>query len=916
MERIPGLRRLIRHDPTPERVRRDVDEEIAYHLDAVTAELTAAGMTPAEARRRAEERFGDVERHRQALRAVDQGGATQARWLAGVRDAASDLRYALRGLVREPMFALGAITTLAIGLAANATMFGVIDRLLLRPPPHVRDDPRLSLIYLSSSDGAGRNRTRTSTSYPDYAMFRDSSGVVEGAAAFWVTQASLGRGEAARKVQVGLASGEFFDLLGARPALGRWFGAAEDDPAATELPAVLSHAQWRGQFAGDPAIIGRAIRVDMRTYTVIGVAPAGFHGPQSRRVDIWVPLRAVAADYVGNDWQTSRNMYWLRMVARRRPDVPPDQAGQRATLVHQRANRVAQQGDSSATIVFGSIVPARGAGIARGTGGGVMNGGQAGMSPQGRVAAWLGGVAAVVLLIVCANLANLLLSRASRRRREIAVRLAIGIRRGRLVRQMLGETLLLVLVGGAAGVVLAHWGGALMRATLLPDVAWEGSAVDLRVVTFTLAACVVASVIAGLAPALVASRQDLAHALRGTTGAGGTRRTRLQRTLLVSQAALSVVLLAGAGLFIRSLHNVATLRLGYDADQVLVANIDVTGMVRGAAEVNRFYDEAAAQLRAVPGVSSVSVAVTTPFASSWVTSFAIPGRDSLPELRGDGPYINAVTNEFLTTMGTRIVRGRGFATTDVSGAERVAVVNQYMAETLWPAGDALGKCVKVGADTAPCTTVVGIAENAYRDDLRESAAAQYLVLLGQATWDSPGMRSLFIRAAGDADHVATVVRRQLQGLRPDLPYADVRALRRIIEPGMQEWKLGATMFGLFGGIALLVAAIGLYAVVAYDVAQRQHEMGVRSALGARPGHLLGLVVGDGVGHALVGLGLGVAIAWLAAPLARDLLFRVGPRDVTTYAAVAGVLLVAASIACALPAWRASRVSPADVLRAE
>ena len=916
MERIRGLRRLVQHDRTAERLRRDVDEEIAFHLDSVTAELVAAGVAPEEARRRAEARFGNVERHRDDLRALDAGSAARERWRTRFADALTDTRHAVRGLLREPVFALGAILTLAIGLAANATMFGVIDRLLLRPPPHVRDDPRLSLVYFHRSDGPGRSRTQTSTSYPDYAVLRDTSGAVDDAAAFWITEASLDRGPAARNVSLGLATGTFFTLLGAQPSLGRWFGPSDDDPAVTEPPAVLSDAFWRGRFGGDPAVLGRTIHLDTRTYTVVGIAPAGFHGPQSRRVDVWVPLRTTAARYLGKDYASSRNMYWLRIVAHRAADVSAGLAGERATLVHQRANRAAHEGDSLTGVIFGSIVPARGAGIGTGSPGGIAESGQAGVSSQGRVAAWLMGVAAIVLLIVCANLANLLLSRASRRRREIAVRLAMGIRRGRLIRQLLAESILLSVTGAAIGLLLAQWGSAVMRATLLADVAWDVSPVDARVVWFTAVACGLAALLAGLAPALAASRQDLTTALKSATRDGGPRRTRAQRVLLVAQAALSVVLLVGAGLFVRSLRNVATMRLGYDDAQVLVANVDVTGILPSADAVNRFFDDAAERVRRVPGVSSASVGVTTPFASSWVARFSIPGRDSLPALRGDGPYINAVSAEYLRTMGTRVLRGRGFEPTDTRGSERVAVVNEYMASTLWPAGDAIGKCVKVGADTAPCTTVVGVVENAFRDDLREGPSAQYLVLRGQGTWDAMGMRSLFIRAEGDPAAVTAFVRQRLQEMHSELPYADVRTLRQIIEPGMREWRLGAAMFGLFGAIALLVAAVGLYAVVAYDVSQRWHELGVRSALGARPRHLLRLILGDGVRHAVVGLVVGVAIAWWVAPLIRDLLFRVSPRDVLTLSAVGAVLLLSAFLACLLPSYRASRTPPADVLRAD
>lgn len=924
MDRIPGIRRLFRHDPTRERVERDVRDEIEFHIDNVTAELVARGMSADEARREAARRFGDIDRHRAALESLDNETMTRTRWTTRVTDIAGDLRYAVRGLVREPMFTLGVVATLGIGLAANATMFGVIDRLLLRPPPHVSADREMALVYFTKQlvdrDG-GRGRgtfTQSSTSYPDFATLRDSAGVFSDASAVWTTNASLGRGREAQKIRIGLATGNMFSLLGTRPSLGRFFGPADDDPAVTERPAVLSDAMWRGTFDADPAVLGRTIHIDQHTYTIVGVAPRGFNGPQTRRVDLWLPMRLVAAEFLGPDWETTRNMYWLRVVARRRPDITPAMASERATVVHQRANRAAAKEDSTALVNLGSIIPARGGGVGGGgmvSGGGMISG-QTGMTPEGRIAAWLTGVAAVVLLIVCANVANLLLSRASRRRREIAVRLAMGIRRGRLIGQLLTESILLTLIGGAVGLVLANWGGHLVRSLLLGGTALEVSGTDPRVLLFTLGACVVTALLAGLAPALVSSVPDLTSALRSGVREGGHRRTRLQRSLLIAQATLSVVLLAGAGLFARSLHNVTSLHLGYDADQVLVANLDATVVVKSAEEVEQFWHEAKERVERLPGVRSASLAVTTPFESAWATELILPGRPTLPNLADGGPYINAVSAEFLETLGTRVLRGRGFAPTDVKGAAQVAVVNEYMASQLWPEGNALGQCMKVGADTMPCTTVIGITENAFRDDLRQKESAQYQVLMSQGTWDSNGMRTLFVRASGDPGLLIQRVREALQTLRPDLPFADVRTLRSIIDPEMQQWRLGATMFGFFGLAALLVAAIGLYSVVAYDVSQRRQELGVRAALGARPMDLIGLIVGDGIRQAMVGVTAGILIALYVAPKLQSMLYDVPARDGVTLGAVAAVLLSAALIASAIPARKAARVPPSEVLRGE
>lgn len=911
MKRMPGLRRLV-DIASPDQVRRDVDDEIRFHLDSVTAELVATGMEPDDARREAERRFGHLETHRQQLEAAGNVSVSERLWRDRFGDFFADVRHSTRTLVREPLFTLGVVFTLGVGLAANTTMFGIVDRLLLKPPAHVRGGNDMSLVYLTTPERGGGTYTRTSTSWQDYVTLRDSTGTLAEAAAFWVTEASLGRGSEASKVRVGLSTANFFPLLGVQPLMGRFFDASEDDPAATDNVAVISHALWTGRFASDPQIVGRSMTIDQRTYIVVGVAPRGFNGPTARRADAWVPIRAVASDFVGSRWQDTRDMYWLKIVGRLTPGLDRSTARERASVVHQRANRAAQKGDSLAQVVFGSIVPARGAGIGVATGG-IMSG-QGGTSPQGRVATWLMGVAVVVLLIVCANTANLFLARHNRRSREIAVRLAIGVRRSRLIRSLLSEALLLAFAAAAVALVLAWWGTALMRSTLLAEYALDVPPVDGRVVGFTALAAVLTAVLAGLVPAVVASSHDLTSSLKSGTRGSGRRRTRLQRGLLVAQAGLSMLLLVGAGLFVRSLNNVATLRLGYDADRMLVANIEVSSRLTNASTFNQFWTEAVAAVRTIPGVEATSLGVTTPFATSWATDLFVPGHDSLPG-DNDGYYVNAVSPSWFETVGTRIKQGRGFLPTDVKGAERVAVVNELMARILWPRESATGKCLKVGADTAPCTAVVGVMENSYRDNLRETPTPQYVVVLDQGTFDA-GMRTLYIRTRGDPATMVPLVRERLQGLRPDLPFADVQPMRALMEGEVQQWRMGATMFGLFGIIALVVAAIGLYALVAYDVAQRWHELGVRAALGARPNHLRGIIVRAGVADAIIGLAAGAIVAAAVAPLAGDLLFGVPPRDAATFSVVAGLLFATAVVAALAPARRASRVVPADVLRAD
>jgi putative ABC transport system permease protein len=903
------MKRYFRFLQRPDQVAAAIDDEIVHHLDATVEELVGRGMSPADARREAERRFGDVGTHRKNLVALDGDALRSNRRTERVRDFLADTRYAARGLLREPVFTFGVAVTLGLGVAANATMFGVIDGLLLRPPPHVSADPRMTLIFLRTEETQGIYY-RSGTAYPDFANLRDSSHAFDALAAWWGTEASLGRGTEARKIRLGMATGEFFRVLGTSPALGRVLGPSDDAHGLAEVPVVISHAFWQSHFGGAPDALGKILRVTSRPYTVVGVAPEGFHGPQTGRVDMWVPMASVAGELIGGTWETGRNMYWIRMVGRWKEGLSEAVAAERATAAHRNANKAAGKGDSLATVVLGSIVPSRSSVGFADAGGGPA------MTTSARIATWLTGVAAVVLLIVSANVANLLLARAHSRRREIAVRLALGVRRGRLVRQLVTDSLLLSVFGGILGIGLAAIGGSVMRRTLLPNAAWETGVIDGRVLAFSLGVCAVAALLAGLAPAFASSNPDLTSSLKSGAREGGGRKRRLQRGLLVAQVALSIVLLAGAALFVRSLQNATTLELGYDADQVLVADVDVMGAGMPRDQIGAFWDAAHQQVASVPGVRSASLGVTTPFASGWSDDVWLPGRDSLPELRDKGPYVNVVTPEFLQTMGTRILRGRGLQPTDVAGGERVVVVNSVMARLLWPSGDAIGKCIKIGADTAPCTTVVGVMQDIVRSDLQEKENAQYVLSASQFPGGPPSMRSLFVRVNGDPNTVTALVRERIQSIRPDLPFAEVRTLRSIIDPEMRPWRLGATMFSIFGGLAMIVAAIGLYSVIAYDVTQRRRELGVRLALGARRGDIRRLVLAHGVGMATVGAATGLVVALLVAPRMESLLFGVGARDVLTYVAVVAVLLVTALLASLVPARRASRVAPSEVLRSE
>ncbi|HEV8363639.1 MAG TPA: ADOP family duplicated permease [Gemmatimonadaceae bacterium] len=919
MEHPRGIRRLLRFPAGRRPIEREIDDEIAFHFDATVAEFLAQGLTPEEARREAARRFGDVTQVRRDLHQIDSVSDAQERRADRMGALVHDVRSAVRALVKDRRVSLFVVITLMLGLGANATMFGIVDRLLLRPPPHVSSDPRLTSIYIRRQSQGFGSFVGRSTSYPGYAALRDERGAFSDAAAYWSAVASLGRGPDAVKVNAGLATANFFPLLGVRAERGRFFAPDEDRRGNPKPPVVLSHGFWQRQFGGDAQVIGREIQLNQGFYTIVGVAPQGFNGASLYPIDAWIPMHVAAPEFTNPTFDTYQDMRWLEVVAQRRSDVSAEAAAARATATYQRLMREARKSDSTATILLASMVPARGVeGI-----GGMLTGKSGSGSLSARVSAWLAIVAAIVLAIACANVANLLLLRAARRRREIALRLALGISRARLATQLLLESTILATVSGLAALALVPGATQLLRATLLGRLDIAAGRPDLRLVLFTAGCVLAVGVAAGLAPLALSRRMDVGDALKAGVREGSVRRSRLRTTLLVMQGALSMLLLIGAGLFVRSLRNVARLDLGFDPDRVMVAQVDLSGVVKGREAFEDFWRRALEQVAVLPSVGSASQSVTTPLESGWALDLEVPDRDSLPPL-ANGPYINAVSPSYFTTMGMRIVKGRAFTAADDAGAARVSVISDSMARYLFPGQEALGKCYYIVVDDdnrkkkrTPCITVIGISQNTRVHEFREGGAPEQYVPISQ----SPSLmqwRVLMVRARDGvpAANAALDVRRTLQSMGGNLPFADVRLLREPVSLETRPWELGATMFGLFGTLALVIAAVGLYSTIAYEMAQRAHEFGVRQALGAQRGDVGRLVVGRALRYALPGLILGVGLALLGTRAVRTLLFDVSPVDPVVYVGV-GVTLLAASLLAAIgPARRAWRVDPIAALREE
>lgn len=877
---------------------RDLDDELRSHLEHETAKHVAAGTDPREAMRRARLALGGVERTKEDVR--------DARGIVWLDIVGRDLRFALRGLRASPGFTAAVVVTLALGIGANAAIFGAVDRLMFRTPPYLRDAGRIHRVYLQTT-ARGKVRSESNLEYTRYQDLGRWSTAFDATAAFAPRTLAVGTGEDAREIPVAAVSATFFALFDAPPALGRFFGPTEDSVPRGAPVAVLSYAFWKTQYGGRPDVLGTSLQVGSAAHTVIGVAPKGFVGVgDGDPPALFIPITAYAAAFRltardPHEWYTGYNWGWLEMLVRRRSGVSVAAAGADLSYAYQRsyaAERAVSVGMTPPEIarpraVIGPVREARG-----------PRGGR-----DAAVLLWIGGVALVVLLIACANVANLLLARALRRRRETAVRLALGVTRRRLLAQLLTESALLAALGGLAGLLVAWWGGAALR-SLFPA---TGAAAlgDGRTVAFAALAALLVGVLTGLAPALHAGRGDLTEMLKAGAREGVQQRSRTRTALLLVQAALSVVLLVGAGLFVRSLQHVRALRLGYDVDPVLYLARNARGTVLSEAgriaNAQRLLEAA----RTLPGVENASLGLTVPFWDTWSQGFFVTGIDSVRRL---GTFtLQAGSPEYFATTGTRILRGRGITADDRAGAPRVVVVSQAMARRLWPSADALGQCMRFDADTMPCTTVVGIAEDIKQNSLTDETGLHYYLPIAQF---HPEDAVLFIRMRGAAAPAAEMVRRNLQRLMPGVSYITVTPMREILAPEELAWQAGATMFLALGGLALVLAAIGLYSVVAYHVAQRTHEMGVRIALGAGTGTLLGLVVGEGVRFAGAGILIGGAIALLSGRWVRPLLFGVSPYDPLVLGGVAVTLLAVAVAASTLPALRAAHVDPTVALRVE
>jgi predicted permease len=886
------------------KVTADVDAEMEQHIELRARRFIERGMPPDIAWAEARRRFGPNGTRRELIHAA-HARERRMHWTDWLDGLAADGRYSLRQIRRSPGFAATATITLALGIGANATMFGVIDRLLLQPPTGVSDPATVvSAAVARTFTGAGQAAVRDTQVALSYPLYQDlvRSGAFERVAAYRSRTLTLGNGLNARLVNGMATTASYFATLGTHPTLGRFYVDAEADEAPGADVVVLSHAFWQRELGGDMQVVGHTIELAGKPFRIIGVAPAGFTGVDRAPVDLWIPFTAGVSSQQLAGWKRTRESFFLYVVARLAKGMSIGTAAQVASAaVHAGyltdgtlAKEVEQQQPGAALV---SALPRDAHGA----------------TPEGRVSLLLGAVAVLVFILACANVANLQLARTIRRRQEIAIRLALGVARRRLLRQLALDSVLLAILGGAAAVAIAYVGGEVGRRSLVRFGLGDASLVDGRMLAFTAIISVMAGLATGLVPGLQTTRLELTNWLRSGVREGGGRLSRARLGLLVLQATLTVILLAGTGMFLVSLRRVQNVRLGLEPDQVYRASIVTAGRAYTPAERQSMYQQLLRAATGTPGVASAALATSMVFESSSGREVFLPGRDSVPLTRAGGPYVNTVGPDFFKTLGARIIVGRSFNDDDRAKSAPVVIVNQTTARLWWPGTSAIGKCMKIDADTMPCAEVVGIAENAKRFGIVEDEAVQFYAPLDQLP--SEGVPNvLYVRPIRNSATFQRQLQRRLQGAAPALPYVSVELLSDLIAPRMQSWKMGAIMFGIFGALAVVLASVGLYGVLAYDVAQRQQELGVRLALGASRANVAQIVLRRAALVVAMGGAIGLAITLLGGRIVEPMLFETSPYDPLILAAVLIVVAFVSLLATLMPTARATRVDPAFALR--
>ena len=880
-------------------VDRDVDAEIRFHLDQRTADLMTKGRTEAQARVEAEQEFGDRETYRNRIRAIDhrvQARRNRAEWFDAIR---GDVRLAWRGMKRAPMVSTVVVVTLALGIGANGAVFSMLDRIFFRPPPGVAAPTELRRLYGNyKAPPPQADFVRATYNYPEIVDMQEALGKTVELIGFMGQRLPMGTDDNPPELHVTDVAGDYFRALGVRPWRGRFFAPEELDVRTPHMVAVISHRFWSRQLGSDSAIVGKTIPLGRNAFTVIGIAPPGFDGIDVDAIDVWRPAGA-RQSRSGNPWYQQRNGSSITVFTRLKPGA------NEVEVLHAANNGLHKALESTlatrTTLSLGSIIYARG---------------PVNREKEPFIAVRLAGVTVIVLLIAIANVANLLLTRAMERRREIAIRVALGVSRKRLAGLLITESAVLALVAGTAAMFVATWGAAVIRHLLLPDVRWANGPLDWRLSLFTFTVALLAGVLSGFLPFIRAGSLDLTRAMRGGAREGGAHRSRMRAGLIVAQAALSVVLLTGAALFLRSLNAVHGLDLGLDAEGVMSATVSSGRRVIPASERAAALVPIRERVSQLPGVRAAALASMPPMFGFTSDRIYLPGRDSTPQNENGPPTFISVSPDYFRAAGIAVAAGRGFTTDDRDGAPPVMVVTETTARFIWKKAAPIGECVRISMPDAPCTTVIGVVKDVRRDKVIETAMLQFFLPLTQGPAWSRDPYALIIGTTPDRvgalrQEVNSIIQSQLPG-----SHSDIKTVAERLEPQYRPYRIGASLFTAFGLLALVVASIGMYSAIAYAVTQRSHELGVRMALGAQRREIGGLIVGSGLRVVAAGVLVGAVLALILSRLIESLLYGTQARDPILLAGVATILLAVAALAAAMPAWRASRLDPVRALRAE
>ncbi len=819
----------------------------------------------------------------------------------------SDIRYAVRGVRRELLFSGFIIVTLALAIGVNAAMFGIVDKLLLQGPAYVRDPGHVVRLYWNGPLIGGATGTTAAFENVAYANIRAEAHRFTGVAMYSPVSryTYVGEGNDARLITTAMATSNFMSVLGAPMQLGRFFTIEEQESDVQPPLVVLGYGIWRSDFGGDPKVLGRSILLDGRSSTIIGVAPAGFTGVELDRVDVWRVLPAKVGTGARH-WLPNVHSNGPRVVARLKPGITLEEASEDATSAHRRTYDAGERPFAQARI------------LAR-----PLRFGESGNeTTEASIARWLIALSMIVLLSACANIINLLLARIVRQRREIAVRLALGAGHARMTRYLLTNCLLLALMGGLGALVVAFVVGGTVRRMLLPQVEWTSGPVDLRVLTFSLAAAVMTGLLVGVVPAFRVGQTDLMASLKAGVGAGGGNRSGIRSVLMLVQSALAMVLLVAAGLFARSMTRVASVDLGMQPDRVVWLNLRRSAIPthlstdeRAREETRRraFAADIIERLRVLPGVEHAALASVRPFGGWATVAISVPGRGSVPRVSGSEASITGVSSDYFATLGMRLLQGRPFADSDREGAELVAIVNSTMAKAVWSGRSPLNECLIIGSAIAKqCSRVIGVVHDTRRSQIREEPTMQYYVPLAQRNGVTSGSQIL-IRPHGDARAAIPAIKTALRQMDQSIAFINAGTVQDAVEAQTGSWRLGAMMFLLFAGLALVVVGVGMFSVVSYLVEQRRYEIGVRVALGARTGDVVSLMMRDALQITAAGVLIGALVALTAGSVAQPLLFETNARDPVVIGSVGIVLILVSIVASGIPALRARSIDPICVL---